>query len=171
MQHLQEQVAAVHRHNNCRHKGAIWGNLYGTCAARRAMVYQMLLAVPFSSFAMAQAVRPAGVVPPVVVECTATLFDITVLPNNELRPLATRWVDWAAKRLRQLAAIIALARAALQQRTETTSVQRTRHPRPRASSTSPAPVRGRGSVRSRSTTGRRASSASPAPVSTHRARS
>ena len=80
---------------------AVWSDSY-----MRAMVYQMLLAMPFSSYMVARK-QLTDPVPPAVVERAAMVFDLTVLPNNELRPLATRWVNWAYKRLCSLAGIVA----------------------------------------------------------------
>jgi hypothetical protein len=76
----------------------------------RAMVYQMLLAMPFSSYMVARK-QQADPEAPAVVRRAALLFDLTVLPNNELRPLATRWVNWSYKRLSSLAATVAMLRA------------------------------------------------------------
>ena len=99
VRHLTVSVRAA------RNDPAVWGNAY-----MQAMVYQTLLALPFSIYALTY--RPQGVVPPLVVQHMAMLYQGTVLPNNEMRPLATRWVMWSAKRLLQLASILKVLRTA-----------------------------------------------------------
>jgi len=90
---------------------AAWNDPY-----MRAMVYQMLLAMPFSSYMVARK-QLADPVPPAVVVRAAMVFDLTVLPNNELRPLATRWVNWSYKRLCSLAGIVATLQASVETNT------------------------------------------------------
>ena len=92
-----------------RNKCTLWHNGY-----MKAMVYHMLTTVPFSETAVQQvggAGGAAAVAIPLVVQLTGRLFDTVVLSNRELRAPFTRWVNWAAKRLRHLARTVRMARA------------------------------------------------------------
>jgi hypothetical protein len=74
----------------------------------RAMLYQLLVGVPYSRHSTTFC--PPGVIPPRVVLLTGLMFDTIALPNRELSPACTRWVNWSAKRLAQLAHLLAVLR-------------------------------------------------------------
>jgi hypothetical protein len=79
-----------------------WANTH-----MQAMLYRILLCVPFSVKALPA--NRTGL--PSVVGLAALLFDTMVLPNNSLRDMCTKWVNWSARRLLKLSRIVRALRA------------------------------------------------------------
>ena len=129
----------------------------------RTLVYRVLTVQPFSALSV-----PGGAAAPQLVRAAGAFFDAATLPSAALRPIVTRWVNWAARRILRLASIVttqtarvrAVARAAAGVDADADSDEEGDGDNGGAASTSPS-LRGRRGTSPASASSRRSRSVSP----------